>query len=130
MGDKADRYDKDRHDRDKPEKEKRDKQQLEFAGTAERDVVAEYLNRLADGIRLGAVTLTSSGQSVHLESPQRLRLEVEARHRPDKGSSSIQLEISWKAERPAREEDEERLTIEPARPGSTARATTSVSERP
>ena len=129
MGDKTDKYDKDR-DRDKPEKEKRDKQQLEFAATADRDTVAEYLNRLADGIRLGAVTLTSSGQSVHLESPHRLRLEVEARHRPDKGSSSIQLEIWWKAERPAREEDEERLIIEPARPESAARATTSVSERP
>jgi amphi-Trp domain-containing protein len=130
MGDKADKHDKDRHDKDKPDKEKRDKQQLEFAGTADRELVAEYLNRLADGIRLGGVTLTSPGQSVHLESPQRLRLEVEARHRPDKGSSSIQLEVSWKAERGAREEDEERLTIEPARPDSTARATASLSERP
>lgn len=130
MGDKADKHDKDRRERDKPDKEKRDKQQLEFAGTAGRELVAEYLNRLADGIRLGAVTLTSAGQSVHLESPARLRFEVEARHRPDKGSSSIQLEISWKAERAVREEDEERLTIEPAHPEAAARATTSVSERP
>lgn len=130
MGDKADKHDKDQHEQDKPDKEKRDKQQLEFAGTADRELVAEYLNRLADGIRLGAVTLTSSGHSVHLESPQRLRLEVEARHRPDKGSSSIQLEISWKAERAARGEDEERLTIEAGRSHSTARAAASVSERP
>jgi len=109
MGDKGDKG------------EKRDKERLEFAGIADRDRVAEYLSRLADGLRLGAVTLSSAGQSVHLEAAERLRLEVEARHRPDKGSSSLQLEISWKTASAVREADEELLTIEPARPGSPPR---------
>lgn len=123
MGDKGDKSENLERS-EKPEKER-----LEFAGTAGRDQIAEYLNRLADGFRLGAVTLTAGGQSVRLESSERLRLEVEARHRPNKGSSSIALEISWKAVSPPREADEERLAIEAARPGLPSHAAASAHER-
>jgi amphi-Trp domain-containing protein len=111
MSDK-DKRDKDDRDKDDRGKDKRDRQELEFATTTRVIQVAEYLNRIADGLRAGALTLEASGQAVHLEPADTLRLEIEAESKPDKGSASLQLELSWKHTHQVREPEDERLVIE------------------
>ena len=110
--------------------DKGNKERLEFAGVVDRERVAEYLNLLADGLRAGSVTVRAAGHSMSLESAEQMRLEMEARHRPDKGSASIELEISWRTGSPAKEADEDRLTIEPGRAGAPHRAAAPALERP
>jgi amphi-Trp domain-containing protein len=113
MGNK-DRQADDRHDRqhDKDHRDKHSREEFEFSTTTRATQVAEYLNRIADGLRQGTLTLAASGHAVHLQPGDAVRLEVEAESRPDKGTASLQLDLSWKLASPAREPREEALTIE------------------
>jgi amphi-Trp domain-containing protein len=100
-----DRYDKDHRD-------KHPREEFEFSTTTRATHVAEYLNRIADGLRHGTLTLAASGHAVHLQPGDAIRLEVEAESRPGKGTASLQLDLSWKLASPAPEPHEEVLTIE------------------
>jgi amphi-Trp domain-containing protein len=111
MSDK-DKRDKDDGDRDLRVKEKRVREEFEFSTTTRGAQVAEYLNRIADGLRQGTLTLGASGHSVHLQPGETIRLEVEAESKPDKGTASLQLELSWKLAHGARETHDEALLIE------------------
>lgn len=104
--------DKDKRDKDDRGKDRRDREEFEFSTTARAVQVAEYLNRIADGLREGMLTLAASGHAVHLEPNDTIRLEMEAESKPDKGTASLQFELSWKHTHPAREPEEERLVIE------------------
>ncbi len=106
------REDKDKRQKDKRDKDKRDREELEFSTTTRGAQVAEYLNRIADGLRQGALTIGAAGHTVHLQPAETIRLEVEAENRADKGKGSLQLEISWKTASPARESVAEVLVIE------------------
>jgi amphi-Trp domain-containing protein len=109
MGNK-DRQADDRYDRN--HRDKHPREEFEFSTTTRATQVAEYLSRIADGLRHGTLTLAASGQAVHLQPADAVRLEVEAESRPDKGTASLQLDLSWKLASPAREPHEEVLTIE------------------
>lgn len=110
--DGKDKRDKDKHEKDKHDEDKHDREELEFSTTTRGVQVAEYLNRIADGLRQGTLTLGAAGQTVHLQPAETIRLEVEAESRPDKGKGSLQLELSWKLSSPARESHEDVLAIE------------------
>ena len=105
-------HDRGEDDRDDRHKDKRGREEFEFSTTTRGSQVAEYLNRIADGLRAGTLTLGSSGHSVHLRPGETIRLEVEAESKPDKGSASLQLELSWKMGTAARQPHDEVLVIE------------------
>jgi len=102
--------------RDREEKERgkghRDREEFEFSTTTRGIQVAEYLTRIADGLAQGTLVLKAGGEAVHLQPAEIVRLEVEAESKPDKGTASLQLELSWKLTTPAREPREEPLVIE------------------
>lgn len=107
-----DKRDKDDGDKDHRDKEKHGREEFEFSTTTQGSQVAEYLNRIADGLRQGTLTLGASGHSVHLRPGDTIRLEVEAENKPDKGTASLQLELSWKVTHSTREPRDEALVIE------------------
>lgn len=85
---------------------------MEFSTTARAAQIAEYLDRIADGLREGTLTLAASGHAVHLEPTDTLRFEMEAESKPDKGTASLQLELSWKNTHHVPEPEDDRLVIE------------------
>ena len=111
MSDK-DKRDRDDGDRDLRVKDKRGREEFEFSTTTRGSQVAEYLNRIADGLRQGALTLGAGGHGVHLQPGEMIRLEIEAESKPDKGTASLQLELSWKVAQETRESHDEALLIE------------------
>ena len=119
MGEKEHR-DKEQREKDRGEKDRREKEELEFSTTARGAGVAEYLNLIADGLRQGTLTLTANGSTVHLNPADLVRLEVEAESKPEKGTASLQLELSWKHVKEARAPREEQLIIEVAPRGESA----------
>ena len=66
-----------------------------FSSTTEVGRVAEYLMRIAEGLRLGRVSLSAPGRMVRLEPAQVVRLELGAQSNPEEGKASLELEISW-----------------------------------
>jgi len=107
-----DHDDRDKRDKDKRGKETRDQEKLEFSTTTRGDEVANYLFQIADGLRLGTLTLRTGGHTVHLQPGEMLRLEVAAKNKADKGKGSLQLELSWKIPSPVHESDADELVIE------------------
>lgn len=74
--------------------------EFEFAGQVAAEQAAEYLDRIAEGIRAGHVGLGAGGERVDLSFGELVKLEVEAESDGRKGN--ISLDISWKpAEAPA-----------------------------
>ena len=70
-----------------------------FSSTTEVGRVAEYLMRIADGLRLGRVSLSAPGRMVQLEPARVVRLELGAQSKPEEGKASLELEISWEPAR-------------------------------
>jgi len=68
---------------------------MEYAGALDVEKVADYLTRIAEGLREGVVSLSSSKKSVRLTPTRLVRMEVRAQSRPDKSRGSLELEISW-----------------------------------
>ena len=66
-----------------------------FSSNTEVGRVAEYLMRIANGLRQGRVSLSAPGRVVKLEPAEIVRLELGARSRPDEGKASLEFEISW-----------------------------------
>jgi amphi-Trp domain-containing protein len=66
-----------------------------FSSTTEVGRVAEYLMRIADGLRLGRVSLSAPGRMVRLELARVVRLELGAQSKPEEGKASLELDISW-----------------------------------
>lgn len=69
---------------------------LEFSSQCEPSQVAEYLEAIANHIRNGHIALSVGSEAVQLDLAPNVKLELEAKAKPDKGKGSLQVEISWK----------------------------------
>jgi amphi-Trp domain-containing protein len=69
---------------------------LEFTAQCEPSQIAEYLEAIASYMRKGHVNLAVGTESVQLDLPGSVRLELEAKAKPGRGKGSLQLEVSWK----------------------------------
>jgi amphi-Trp domain-containing protein len=74
---------------------------FEFAATVEAARAAEYLVRLAEGLRGGGVNLSAGESTIHLVPGTLVKLEIEAEGKPEKAQGSVAVEISWKADKVA-----------------------------
>jgi amphi-Trp domain-containing protein len=73
-----------------------DKQSIEFTSGMRSEAAAAYLEALAAGLRAGHISLQSDTEAAHLEVPEEIVLELEARSSAGKGKSSIELGLSWR----------------------------------
>jgi amphi-Trp domain-containing protein len=103
------------HDRPEREKSHRDKghDEFEFMAMLDAPRAAEYLTRIADGLRAGTVGLKADGRALRLAPAGPLRLELWAESKPEKGEGRLEVALRWRSEAPA---DEEALEIDPAPP--------------
>lgn len=73
---------------------------FEYAGQVSAEQVAQYLERIAAGLRAGHVALGAGTRRASFALTDMLKLEIEAEARDGKGD--LALEISWRpAEEPA-----------------------------
>ena len=86
-----------------------DDRKFEFTATLEAAQVADYLARIADGIRGGVIRLTAGERELQLGPVEVLKLEIEAEAKPEKGKGSIELEISWKSDYAATTQEAARM---------------------
>jgi len=87
-----------------------------FSATLEATQVADYLVRIADGLRRGVVGLAAGEQTVQLAPTTMLALEIEAEGKAEKATGHIALELSWKPEYAAAAETLE-ITVDPREHG-------------
>jgi amphi-Trp domain-containing protein len=75
-----------------------DKQSLEFEAKLDAGNAADYFEALARGLRDGRIIIESGNKSLNLEVAGDIvmELELEAKSNPEKGKSSVELELSWK----------------------------------
>jgi amphi-Trp domain-containing protein len=85
---------------------------FEFTGTAEPAQAADYLSRVADGLRRGVISLASAGRSIRMEPGTMVTVEIAAESKPDKGKGSLAIEVSWKAREQASVDTLE-ITVDP-----------------
>jgi amphi-Trp domain-containing protein len=88
-----------------------DKESLEFSGTVEPHAAAAYLEALARGLRDGRILIESGDKSLSLEVSSDVSLEFEAETNLEKGKSSVDLSLSWRAALPVKEEAPPSLLI-------------------
>jgi amphi-Trp domain-containing protein len=89
---------------------------FEFSATLEASQVADYLVRIADGLRRGVIGLTAGERGVRLEPTAMLAFEIEAEGKPEKSAGSIAMELSWKPEYASAAEALE-ITVDPREEG-------------
>jgi amphi-Trp domain-containing protein len=75
----------------------RENGKFEFTATLEPSQAADYLSRIADGLRRGVIGLSSDGRTIRLEPGGMVSVEIVAESKPEKAKGSLGLEISWKA---------------------------------
>lgn len=68
--------------------------EFEFAGSVAAEQAADYLERIAAGLRAGQISLGAGERRLSLAPGEMLKLEVEAESEGGKGS--VALELSWK----------------------------------
>ena len=76
---------------------------VEFSTTTEVARVADYLSRIADGLRRGQVVLVVSDQTLNLKTANVVKLNLEAGAAPDRRTTRLGLEITWRPDASARE---------------------------
>lgn len=67
---------------------------FEYAGQVAAEQAAEYLDRIATGIRAGHIALGAGSRRASFAPTELLKLEIEAEAKDGKGS--VALELSWK----------------------------------
>jgi amphi-Trp domain-containing protein len=85
---------------------------FEFTATLEPAQAADYLSRIADGLRRGIIGLSSAGRAIRLEPSSIVSVEIAAEAKPEKSKGSLAVEISWKA-REHVTADELEITVDP-----------------
>jgi amphi-Trp domain-containing protein len=75
--------------------------------------VAEYFTRIAQGIRMGNLTLRGKGSSLNLPTGQTVKMMLKSQTRPGKGK--MEIELSWKEGAPSQMAN---LQVEPGIPFS------------
>ncbi|GEM_PF-1693965 len=98
---------------------------FEFSATLEASQVADYLVRIADGLRRGVIGLTAGERAVRLEPTAMLAFEIEAEGKPEKSAGSIAMELSWKPEYASAAEALE-ITVDPREEGGRQPAGTTT----
>ena len=75
-----------------------DKQSLEFEAKLDAASAADYLEALSKGLRDGRIIIESGNKSLSLDvaGDIAMEIELEAKSNPEKGKSSVELELSWK----------------------------------
>ena len=97
------------------------KGKFEYSATTDGARVAAYLNKIADGLCAGSLSMAAANQTINLAPGGAVKLAIEADSNPDRCRGSIVLAISWKAatERPespldiSTEPHEEAIALEP-----------------
>ncbi len=74
-----------------------DKQSVQFSSKVGVEAAAAYLGELAQGLRDGAVLVESGNKSLTFDVASEVDLDFEASSKPDKGKSSIEISLSWRA---------------------------------
>ena len=99
---------------------------FDYNAPADTGCVAEYLTRIAEGLRSGSISLTADKKTINLAPSQVVRFEIDATSSAVKGRGSLVLEISWKAvtesargtleisTQPVKEDDDPELEPNPA----------------
>jgi len=85
---------------------------FEFTATLAPEQAADYLNKVADGLRRGVIGLAAAGRSIRLEPGALLTLEIAAETKPEKAKGSLAVEVSWKAREQASVHNLE-VTVDP-----------------
>jgi amphi-Trp domain-containing protein len=85
---------------------------FEFTGTLEPAQAADYLSRIADGLRRGVIGLSAAGRSIRIEPGAMVTLEIAAESKPEKAKGSLAVEVSWKAREQASADTLE-ITVDP-----------------
>jgi amphi-Trp domain-containing protein len=88
-----------------------EKQSVDFSGSFNPGEAAAYLEALARGLRDGNLVIESGDKSLNLDVSPEISLEFEAKASPEKGKSSIELALSWRAAQPVKEEAPPSLLI-------------------
>lgn len=73
-----------------------DKNEFEYADKLSAAEVADYLERIAEGLKAKSLKLQGRGQVITLLPQETLKLKVSAEAKEGKGA--IEFEISWKDE--------------------------------
>ncbi len=74
-----------------------DSEKLEFSSLMDASLAADYLSRMADGLRRGVISIASGERSLLLTPTTTVKVELEAESKPEKGKGSLQIEVSWRA---------------------------------
>lgn len=87
------------------------KKEVEFKGTMERGQVIAYLENLVAGLKKGTIWVQKGDDILNLAPAERVKMEVEASEKKDKGKFSLAL--SWhQAVEYEEEADELKITSE------------------
>lgn len=72
-------------------------EKFEFFATLDIQRAADYLSRIAEGLRKGTLNLSAGGRSISLTPTSMVKIELEAESRgSEAGRGNLELEISWK----------------------------------
>jgi amphi-Trp domain-containing protein len=89
-----------------------DNGKFEFTATLEPAQAADYLARIADGLRRGVIGLAAAGRSIRMEPGPMVTVEIAGESKPEKAKGSLAVEISWKAREQASVDTLE-ITVDP-----------------
>jgi amphi-Trp domain-containing protein len=81
-----------------------DSREFEFEGAATPSEAADTLNRIAEGIRSRALSLSMGEEEITVYPDGDLAMEIEASEK--KGKARIEIAIAWKKPKADRDEDE------------------------
>lgn len=79
-----------------------EKEEFEYTDKLVAEEAADYLTKIADGLRARLLKLQGMGQMITVVPQDAVKLEVKAERKENKGK--LQLEISWKEKYAASEE--------------------------
>ena len=77
---------------------------FEFEGAATPTEAADVLNRIADGLRAGSLSLSMGDESIAVFPDGDLALEIEASEK--QGKAKIEIAVAWKHPKVDREDDD------------------------
>ncbi len=89
-----------------------DNGKFEFTATLGPAQAADYLSKVADGLRKGVIGLSSAGRSIRLEPGSLVTVEIAAESKPEKSKGSFAVEVSWRAREQASKDTLE-VTVDP-----------------
>jgi amphi-Trp domain-containing protein len=69
---------------------------LDFVASIDANQAADYLRRIAEGLRTGTIGLSAGGQTVRLTPGSTVKLEIMARGKPADDRGSLAIDLSWK----------------------------------